>query len=352
MQAGSPLEPLFGPFLHMLTGTQSPASDSSCAGELWRVDADLGRGYVWYYPINDVMAVTITDVEYHKDVLVAYEVPDFFCFGKHNRNMSSYFFNDSQKYQTNLPVDSKIIGYTWKQSPFKETVRKNKHYCVTGISLLPEAVAMLGARFTTNPFALGSAIAELDGAQFVPGIDELFTTLFKLRPGTSSAPIFYESKVLEACALLVDWWENKQSPASVSIRPVDRSALNITLNYIEKHLDEPLRLDTLCKISCMSASKLSGLFKLTKGQTPMEYVREQRMEQACKLLGGSDIPLGELASKLGFSHQGSFSEAFKAVYGVSPLAYRKNYSRSQMLTYEGNPLYASPELFETHLSTS
>jgi len=76
----------------------------------------------------------------------------------------------------------------------------------------------------------------------------------------------------------------------------------------------------------MSTSKLTNLFKTIENKTPMEYVRDYRLDHACKLLSFGDMPLQEIAIRLGFSHQGSFSEAFKTKYGVTPREYRKSHT--------------------------
>ena len=57
--------------------------------------------------------------------------------------------------------------------------------------------------------------------------------------------------------------------------------------------------------------------------TPMQYVREQRMERACKLLTETDDSLSEISAAVGFMRQGSFSEAFKERFGITPHQYRK-----------------------------
>ena len=74
----------------------------------------------------------------------------------------------------------------------------------------------------------------------------------------------------------------------------------------------------LCRIACMSASKLTRLFKQAEGMTPQEYARTLRMERACELLGDTDLSMAEIAARLGFARQGSFSEAFKERFGATP----------------------------------
>lgn len=323
----------FGPFLRSATGANEPVHDPSLPGELWHVDRKLGSGCFWHYLIDGTMAVSIIEAEYQRDVALALGAPDSLCFGKHC-------------------TDAHLFGFTWEHAASCKTVPSGRRLRIASITLLPEAVAHLESNLACDPGILATAIAGLGEGQRPPGIDELFDGIYSVRPGKASAAVFYESKVAEASALLADWHLRKLSPAAASIRPVDQRALNTTLDYIERHLDEPLRLETLCRISCMSASKLGGLFRQAKGRTPMEYVREQRMERACRMLGRSDIPLGEMASKLGFSHQSSFSKAFKATYGIPPLAYRKSHPSPYPLPEDDASPNASVEALEEDNRTS
>ena len=44
--------------------------------------------------------------------------------------------------------------------------------------------------------------------------------------------------------------------------------------------------------------------------------------RACELLAGTDEPIAAVSASVGFSRQGSFSEAFKERFGVTPNRYR------------------------------
>lgn len=318
---------LYHPYLEILCGTTEESLNPSFPGHYREVSPDLGKGYYWYFPIDDMMAVNIVDLELHTDMTMSYDVPDFFCFGKYNHTMASYFYEKGPAISALSPQRSRILGYAWKHSYFSELIKADQHVRAVGISLLPEAVTQLGSRFGCDPYALAAAISELDGNQVIPGLDEVFETISNIHPCGPSTRVFYESKIAEAAALLIEWWYQKKSNTYAHIRPVDRTSLNIAIEYINDHLSDQITLDDLCLTACMSASKLTGLFKAAEERTPMEYVRELRLEKACKMLAYGDSSLGEIASNLGFSHQGSFSESFKTQYGLTPLSYRKTHSR-------------------------
>jgi AraC-like DNA-binding protein len=73
----------------------------------------------------------------------------------------------------------------------------------------------------------------------------------------------------------------------------------------------------LCRAS------FNRLFKREAGISPLRYVIQSRLEKAQRLLSCSNLPLKEIALRLGYSNQLYFSTAFKKRYGVSPKAFRR-----------------------------
>jgi AraC-like DNA-binding protein len=60
-----------------------------------------------------------------------------------------------------------------------------------------------------------------------------------------------------------------------------------------------------------------------EGTSFRNILDELRQELALRYVGTHDMPLGEVASRLSFSHPEAFYRAFKRWTGESPLAYRR-----------------------------
>lgn len=94
--------------------------------------------------------------------------------------------------------------------------------------------------------------------------------------------------------------------------------------YIYEHMHEPISLNTLAKHLNMSRTRFSSLYRKISGVTPMSDVRQIRFEEAERLLLCSDMPLKNVAAKVGFSTPFSFSNAMRKYKGMYPSQIRAN----------------------------
>ena len=95
------------------------------------------------------------------------------------------------------------------------------------------------------------------------------------------------------------------------------------LRFIEGNLFTELTLKTLSQKSHSSESTLQRKFRELVGNTPMDYVRIRRLEEAANLLKRGSYSVADVASIVGYTNAGAFSEAFRLQYGQSPSAYQK-----------------------------
>ncbi len=94
------------------------------------------------------------------------------------------------------------------------------------------------------------------------------------------------------------------------------------LAHIETDLSGDLSLRTLAAAQNISAGYLSALFRKDTGKTLTEYVNEQRMEEAARLLGSTRLQVQTVAQHCGISDVNYFSKLFKKYYGLTPKKFR------------------------------
>lgn len=93
--------------------------------------------------------------------------------------------------------------------------------------------------------------------------------------------------------------------------------------HIERHAAHPLQVADLARIAGLSSAHLHARFIAECGETPMEYVRRRRLHMALELLRGSALPVGEIASRVGYSSQSAFAAAMLREFGHSPRRLRQ-----------------------------
>lgn len=100
------------------------------------------------------------------------------------------------------------------------------------------------------------------------------------------------------------------------------ASLRTALDYVGDNLATKLTLAEIAREVSMSPYHFSRMFKLSMGFSPHQYVMRQRIERAKALLRGTDLPVGEVARKVGFSSPSHFAQQFRRFVGVSPRSFR------------------------------
>lgn len=92
--------------------------------------------------------------------------------------------------------------------------------------------------------------------------------------------------------------------------------------FIADNYESDLSLAELARVAGMSTFHFAREFKRTTGTTPHQYLINFRVERAKALLTESEIPLVEVSSRAGFSHQSHFTRLFRRLTGMTPQSYR------------------------------
>ena len=73
----------------------------------------------------------------------------------------------------------------------------------------------------------------------------------------------------------------------------------------------------------VSETSLKNYFRALYGQPYGEYLNELRMDKAARLLEDGRMKVAEIAEASGYTSQSRFAKAFRRIYGVPPLEYRR-----------------------------
>lgn len=122
-----------------------------------------------------------------------------------------------------------------------------------------------------------------------------------------------------------------QNQSMMNYSPVIRKALN----YIHFNLHHPLSLKSIAEVLNVNPNYLSTIFKKELEITLTEFINQQRIHIAVKLLNTTDLQIQDVAWNVGMNDVNYFTKLFKKAVGVTPSCYKKNIKRTT--PYDNQP---------------
>lgn len=104
--------------------------------------------------------------------------------------------------------------------------------------------------------------------------------------------------------------------------------LNRAMDHVYAHLDDEISFDQLAEVACLSPYHWSRIYAAMRGETIAASIRRLRMQRAADRLANSGLDIDTVAQRAGYRSTDTFSRAFKAAFGATPLAYRDSGSHA------------------------
>lgn len=89
-------------------------------------------------------------------------------------------------------------------------------------------------------------------------------------------------------------------------------------DHIEAHLDQPLALSTLCALTGVSVRTLQNGFRQFLGQSPVNYIRDQRLLAVQRALQRGEGSVTEVLLRFGINTPGHFTRHYRQRFGCRP----------------------------------
>lgn len=102
--------------------------------------------------------------------------------------------------------------------------------------------------------------------------------------------------------------------------------------HIRDHLDEPLDLDTLADVACLSRFHWTRIYQAMTGESPVDTVRRLRLERAARELANGETDLHRMAIRSGYTSQSAFTRAFANAFGKPPATFRSSGLHAELAT--------------------
>ena len=100
------------------------------------------------------------------------------------------------------------------------------------------------------------------------------------------------------------------------------SPITASIEYIKNNIQNSIQLKHLSDKACMSTTSFYRSFKKELGMSPIEFILNEKIKFAKKLLSNPNIQINEVSYASGFEDCNYFIRLFKKYEGVTPKQYQ------------------------------
>ncbi|MBN2711748.1 MAG: helix-turn-helix transcriptional regulator [Planctomycetes bacterium] len=90
--------------------------------------------------------------------------------------------------------------------------------------------------------------------------------------------------------------------------------------------DRPVRVEDVVEKANRCPEHVSRSFRKYLGLSPSQYLNQQRLEKAGEMLRSTSLPILDICYAVGFDNPSYFHRLFRKAHGITPNAYRKEFS--------------------------
>jgi AraC-like DNA-binding protein len=91
------------------------------------------------------------------------------------------------------------------------------------------------------------------------------------------------------------------------------------IERLRQDFDQPVRIEQLAGELGMSVSGLHHHFKAVTAMSPLQFLKQLRLQEARRLMLGEDLDAASAAYRVGYNDASHFNREYKSVFGVPPM---------------------------------
>lgn len=238
-----------------------------------------------------------------------------------------------------VPHDSADILYTgdWKAWPSPFDNNHEEYYTAEPRAYAEYNFTGNGIKwYGTSNFDCGKADVILDG-NHITTVDTYSPVRLTKQLLYINSRLTYDHHIIKIfctgmkndkatnCDVVVESFQFLSSKVDSNLETKGSPGTQIVRNAIELiHSNNgPLSIEHLAQALGVSRSYISAKFSQEMRAPPSRYINQVRLGKAKKMLLETDLPINQIASKLGYADAFSFSRIFKTAENMSPSQYRK-----------------------------
>lgn len=174
--------------------------------------------------------------------------------------------------------------------------------------------------FRTMPPALHAGALMHSEPAIMPLLDALAAEMSSYRVGATG--IAARLADVLAVQIIRSWMEHGGGDELGWLAAARHPRIGPVLAAIHAHPEEDWSVASLATRAGMSRSAFAAAFADIVGETPARYLAEVRMHQARHWIANEGARIADVAQRLRYDSEASFSRAFKRVVGAPPSSYR------------------------------
>lgn len=161
----------------------------------------------------------------------------------------------------------------------------------------------------------------------LPWQNEMLSSIESIWQKCSEEKMHYEIKVRnllsEMMVLLKEHLSLPDDYSRDSRSERDGLRMKKMLDFIHNTFDQNIRLEDIAKSADISESECLRCFRRLLSVSPVQYLKEYRVEYAKRMMLSSSAFISDIALQSGFQDISYFTKTFKILEGVTPKEYRR-----------------------------
>lgn len=189
-----------------------------------------------------------------------------------------------------------------------------------GILLAPELVSNVARENRFSPaFDFNDDLTEKD-----PLVQHIgLALLAESNQAMPEGKLYAESLIQTLTLHLLRNYSNAKSVTENTNGGLSGYKLRRVKEFINESLEEDLSLSDIAAVADLSQFHFSRSFRKSTGFTPQQYLTQQRIELAKRLLENEDLPIVEISLRTGFKNQSHFTTLFRKYTKFTPKLWRE-----------------------------
>ncbi|MBO5070991.1 MAG: response regulator [Roseburia sp.] len=119
-----------------------------------------------------------------------------------------------------------------------------------------------------------------------------------------------------------EWMRNTNTKNTETFEDEQDAYVEEVIRYIQCNIEQPLCRADIAGVVNLNEDYLSRLFKHKKGVSLKEFIINEKMTVAKKLLQTTKLPIGVIAAKVGYDNFSHFSSTYRKIMGIAPIEER------------------------------